>query len=242
LTPDNKLLILSGTKYRISKADLNGNLIWTKYYGTNLPSNITADEFRAVIQDTDGNIYATGRHYGDGYGTASYSNADILTIKYDINGTIIWENRFEYGVNNADIGNAITLNLGNVYVGGQSQGNGIGSNYDYIVLQMDSAIGDLSGGYVYNGSNNDEDIVSSLVGLANGDIALTGLSSVNQYSDWTTQLIGNLTVDVVELVNSSKKEVVKIVDLLGRETKYAPNQTLLYIYDDGTAEKVFRVE
>ncbi|MFT6922673.1 MAG: hypothetical protein ACJA1C_001679 [Crocinitomicaceae bacterium] len=242
LTPDNKLLILSGTKYRISKADLNGTLIWTKYYGTNLPSNVTGDEFKAAIQDADGNIYVTGRHYGDDYGTASYSNADILTIKYDSSGTIIWENRFEYGINNADIGNAITLKLGNVYVGGQSQGNGIGSNYDYIVLQMDSAIGDLTGGYLYNGPNNDEDIVSSLVVLANGDIALTGLSSVNQYYDWTTQLIGNLTVDVVELNNPSKKEVVKIVDLLGRETKYTPNQTLLYIYDDGTTEKVFRVD
>jgi hypothetical protein len=65
---------------------------------------------------------------------------------------------------------------------------------------------------------------------------------VNQYYDWTTQLIGNLTVDVVELNNPSKKEVVKIVDLLGRETKYTPNQTLLYIYDDGTTEKVFRVD
>jgi len=36
--------------------------------------------------------------------------------------------------------------------------------------------------------------------------------------------------------------VIKIVDYLGRETEFRPNTPLIYIYSDGTAEKVFRVE
>ena len=38
------------------------------------------------------------------------------------------------------------------------------------------------------------------------------------------------------------KTNVKIVDLLGRETEDKPNTLLIYIYSDGTSEKVFRIE
>ena len=38
------------------------------------------------------------------------------------------------------------------------------------------------------------------------------------------------------------KELVKIVDQLGREVNEVIGQIVFYIYDDGTAEKVFVVE
>jgi hypothetical protein len=37
-------------------------------------------------------------------------------------------------------------------------------------------------------------------------------------------------------------EVVKIVDLMGREVKDISNTVLIYIYSDGTSEKVFRID
>jgi hypothetical protein len=42
--------------------------------------------------------------------------------------------------------------------------------------------------------------------------------------------------------HSSKKELLKITDLLGREIKGAKNQLLFYIYDDGTVEKKLVIE
>lgn len=36
--------------------------------------------------------------------------------------------------------------------------------------------------------------------------------------------------------------IVKIVDLIGRETYDKPNTTLIYIYSDGTTQKVYRME
>lgn len=39
-----------------------------------------------------------------------------------------------------------------------------------------------------------------------------------------------------------EKIPVKIVDLMGRETEYKPNTTLIYVYSDGTVEKVFKME
>jgi len=197
LTPDNNLLITTGRlEYRISKMDMNGTVLWTQYYGTNLPSNVSADEIKSTIQDSDGNIYITGRHYGQNYGTPSYTNADILTIKCDNNGNVIWKNRYEYGINNADIGNAIALKNGYVYVGGQSERLGVGTGYDYVVLKIDALSGSTAGVYRYNGLGNGDDAVSSLAVFDNGNVALTGLSYVNSQYGWTTQLLSDIVLSV----------------------------------------------
>ncbi|MBP6334039.1 MAG: T9SS type A sorting domain-containing protein [Bacteroidia bacterium] len=196
LTPDNNLLITAKTKYRISKANLSGTVIWTYDYGTNLPSNVTADEIRATIQDSAGNIYLSGRHYGLNYGTPSFTNADILTLKYNSNGNLIWHNRYEYGIDNADIGNAIILKNGQVYVGGNSQRLGVGTDYDYVVLKIDSANGLSTGVYRYNGLANGDDAIYSLFIFDNGNVALTGLSYINSQYDWTTQLLSDVVLSV----------------------------------------------
>ncbi|MBT5733489.1 hypothetical protein HOI27_01660 [bacterium] len=42
--------------------------------------------------------------------------------------------------------------------------------------------------------------------------------------------------------NYENRELVKITDLLGKETKGIKNQPLFYIYDDGTVEKKIILE
>ena len=44
------------------------------------------------------------------------------------------------------------------------------------------------------------------------------------------------------LTNSSKRTLVKKIDILGRENSKKLNNLLLYIYDDGSIDKVFIVE
>jgi len=43
-------------------------------------------------------------------------------------------------------------------------------------------------------------------------------------------------------LSASSKVLVKIVNLLGRETTFKPNTPLIYVYDDGTSEKMFAIE
>lgn len=43
-------------------------------------------------------------------------------------------------------------------------------------------------------------------------------------------------------LNASEREIVKIVDLMGRESKDQENTVLIYVYSDGTAEKRVRIE
>jgi Leucine-rich repeat (LRR) protein len=41
---------------------------------------------------------------------------------------------------------------------------------------------------------------------------------------------------------SSSKNLILVLDLMGRETSFKPNTPLIYVYDDGSIEKVFSVE
>lgn len=50
------------------------------------------------------------------------------------------------------------------------------------------------------------------------------------------------TLGINENANSIERKLLMITDILGREVKFQPNQTLIYIYSDGTREKVFRIE
>jgi len=49
-------------------------------------------------------------------------------------------------------------------------------------------------------------------------------------------------VTSISELNTSPKELVKIVDLLGRETAFQPNTPLIYVYNNGSTERVIRME
>lgn len=54
---------------------------------------------------------------------------------------------------------------------------------------------------------------------------------------YTISVIGISEYDLNE-----KKELIKIIDFMGRETKLTPNTPLIYIYSDGTTKRVFKLE
>lgn len=88
---------------------------------------------------------------------------------------------------------------GQVYIGGQSQRLGQGTDYDYVILKIDSASGTATGVYRYDGLANGDDAVSSLYVFDNGNVALTGLSFINSQYDWTTQLLSDVILSVQNL-------------------------------------------
>ena len=54
----------------------------------------------------------------------------------------------------------------------------------------------------------------------------------------------NLSMNFTETgeLNNTPKQIIKIVDALGRATPFKPNTLLIYVYDDGSIEKVFTIE
>jgi uncharacterized protein (TIGR02145 family) len=75
----------------------------------------------------------------------------------------------------------------------------------------------------------------------NHDYLLTGQTAAS--SGLSIRCVNNINqVGMIELNNSNlKKEVVKIVDLMGRETTETTNSVLIYIYSDGSHERIFKV-
>ena len=76
-----------------------------------------------------------------------------------------------------------------------------------------------------------------------GAISLTGTSANSLgyyyfYYDIEVE-IPCLSVTSVEESELQERELVKVIDILGKEAEYKPNVILFYIYDDGTVKKRF---
>ena len=67
----------------------------------------------------------------------------------------------------------------------------------------------------------------------------TGIDSQTSFSEDCNNDCSN-TSSLTELTTS--KNLIQILDLMGRETTFKPNTPLIYVYDDGSIEKVFSVE
>jgi hypothetical protein len=218
-TPDHHLLVTATMAYKVSKIDSEGNLVWAHDYGTNLPSNVSGDEIRAMVQDEEGNIYVTGRHFGSNYGMPNHTNNDILTLKYSPDGQLLWENRYAFGGNNADIGNALFVRNGHVYLGGQSQRLGAGHGYDYIVLKLDAATGEMTGCYRHDRDDRD-DAISSVYVFDDGRVAVTGRSGVQPEYVWTTQLFEDITMYYPLIPKTGEKQWDTRRDFIWGESDY----------------------
>ena len=100
-----------------------GQPLWTNRYSG--PSN-RIDQATALVVGGNGNVYVTGLSYGAG-------NYDYATIAYSSAGSALWTNRYNGPGNSADKASAISVdNLGNVFVTGDSVGNGTGTDYATI--------------------------------------------------------------------------------------------------------------
>ena len=68
----------------------------------------------------------------------------------------------------------------------------------------------------------------------------TAVDSQTSFSTNCNNDCSSSTVGINELTTS--KNLIQILDMMGRETTFKPNTPLIYVYDDGSIEKVFSVE
>jgi len=61
-------------------------------------------------------------------------------------------------------------------------------------------------------------------------------------NDETGSLYSSQDNSGVDELSNTNKTLVKILDMMGRETTFKPNIPLIYVYDDGSTERVFSVE
>lgn len=157
----------------------DGSLIWEARYDGDAADG--DDEASAMVTDSNGNVYVTGRSQGES------SDFDIVTIKYlpDGNPDPSWGsngvNRFDGEYGNDEASSIALDSAGNVYVAGKSQGSN--SNFDYIILKYDpQGNSDQSwgmGGSVRFDGNYDDEAVAIAVHESEGSatVTVTGFSS-----------------------------------------------------------------
>jgi hypothetical protein len=115
----------------------SGDYIWTNLFPNINSGNSVAT---SIGLDQANSVYVTG--FSPALGTNG--NSEIVTIKYDSNGSQLWLQRYDGPGNGNDVGNAIAVdNSGNVYVAGyETETNGFTSmiliKYSPVTVQKQS--------------------------------------------------------------------------------------------------------
>ncbi len=105
----------------LTKFDAAGNLQWTRQLGTT-----ANDQSSSPWADNLGNVYLTGASQG-ALGGPNQGGFDIVTMKYDSSGKMMWTK--QYGTSGNDVGGANKLDLsGNLYIVGRTNASWGGPN------------------------------------------------------------------------------------------------------------------
>jgi len=157
---------VANNDYLIIKYASDGTQEWVKTY------NGSANEYDGLYQvvvDNNG-VYACGEI------TQSGTELDCVTVKYSPDGTMLWMQTYDNGLNLWDGLEAITLDAeGNVYVCGSAE-DYVGS--DYITMKYSASGEELwSSLSFYSGvADGGWDEAMAITVCSDGDIAVTGYS------------------------------------------------------------------
>ncbi len=151
--------------YTLLKYNPEGTLLWEQRYDG--PAH-GEDDAQWMTTDNAGNIYLTGSS------RSITGFDDFATVKYNSNGVMQWDARYNGPGNNTDKALKVTVDsAGNVYVTGYS--NGSGSLLDYATVKYNSN-GIQQWVSRYNGPGNDIDVPTAITVDNAGNVYVTGSS------------------------------------------------------------------
>lgn len=235
-----------GPDYWIVKLNATGDISWQKSFGGSY-----SDYANSIVQTTEGGYIVAGSSTSqDGDVIANTGIADYWIVKLDINGSIEWQKNI--GGTNTDEANSIKQKSdGGFIVAGISWSSDVNltNNFgasDFWLVSLD-ANGNITWQKNMGGLNPEE--ASSIEQTSDGGFIVAGKSWSNdidvsgnhgETDYWVVKLssISGISTHTFDL----SKCVVKITDLLGREVPYEKNKVLIYVYSDGTTQRVFEFE
>jgi hypothetical protein len=154
----------SGEDYLVIKYGRNGGVQWKKRYD----EAGLWDGARGVAVDDAGNVYVTGRSFGNG------SHGDFATIKYNSSGVQKWVKRYRSAGYYDDGAMDIALDSnGNVIVTGFSTGPG--SAFDFLTIKY-APDGSRKWVKRYDGPGNGGDIAQAVAVDSANNVYVTGPS------------------------------------------------------------------
>lgn len=159
---DRDISGVTNDDYLTIKLSPTGDLLWAKRM--NGAGNAT-DRAVAVVADSDGNCFVTGR-------SENGNDDDYRTIKYDSNGNELWAVSYDNGGTDRAVDMGIDDN-GNIYVTGRRDN---GNNDDYTTLKYNT-----SGVVVFTKILDfvDDDRPEDIAVNGDGSFVVTGRSDAN---------------------------------------------------------------
>ena len=150
------------------KYNSHGERLWIAQYDSSLFS-LCESSPKAMAVDRQGNVYVTG------YLMDFENEPDCITIKYDSNGNLMWQSRYNGPANSSDVSSAIAVDdAGNVYITGYSYD--LVTHYDYITIKYNPD-GDQVWIARYNGPVNRADLACAVKLDKSGNVYVTGMSN-----------------------------------------------------------------
>lgn len=232
------------------KLDSVGGIIWQNTIaGTDL------DSPRDLIELLNGEIVCVANSRSNisvDKTENNYGGDDYWIIKVDVNGNIIWDKTF--GGDQNDIPLDVVAHDNNILICGQSESGVTGNKITGSLGGSDTWLVQLnnSGGSTDQKSFGGDDSEANMqfVQSANGSICISASSLSGISGDKTDPSFGIMDYWIIHLasnagieaLSNTNKSVVKIIDFLGRETTFKPNTPLIYIYSDGSAERMMMLE
>jgi Secretion system C-terminal sorting domain/Beta-propeller repeat len=161
------------------KYNLLGDSLWTRTYkgpGT------SSDEGTMLTVDNLGNVYVTGET-----DLGITNGKDIITLKYNSDGTELWKKFYNGTGSGSDHGAALAVDaMHNIYVTGESN-FGAPNGLDIITLKYDS-LGTQLWAKNFNGSSNSNEVSEAITLDTDGNVYTCG-TSVNTTTAEDFQLI-----------------------------------------------------
>jgi uncharacterized delta-60 repeat protein len=158
------------------KCSPTGSIVWTAVYQGD---NNSSDKGTAITVDGWNNVYVTG------YAGVQGNGNDIITIKYNASGQLIWTKRYDKHHLDDRATSIGTDASGNVYVAGYVSADA--NNIDCVLLKYTSWGSQAWDKTYNNGGNGSEDKAFGMVlDAVTGSVYVTGKSGSSTNTDYVT--------------------------------------------------------
>lgn len=247
------VLALNGFSQNVNIPDVNfkAYLVGNTAINTNLDTEIQLSEATAYT----GTIDCSSDNISDLTGIEAFTainflfcgNNQLTTLDVSQNIELLWLYCFNNQLTSLDVSQNITLSQ--LYcLGNQLTSLDVSQNIVLSQLRCDNnqleclniKNGNNSNFTNFNASSNPnlicievDDVTYSTNNWTDIDGQTSFSSNCDNYCSWG--------VGINEL-NNNPKQLLKIVDLMGRVTPYKPNVVLIYMYSDGSTERGFKLE
>jgi uncharacterized delta-60 repeat protein len=142
----------------VAKYDTNGTVLWQKQLAAGTGSY---DAGTGIAVDPSGNVYISGN--------TGASNTNMLAVKYNSAGTVLWQRTLSSGTE--DIGLAMAVDSsGNAYLCGASDTSG---SYDFQIAKYDTS-GTIQWQRRLFGAGSSQDIARGIATDSSGNVYICG--------------------------------------------------------------------